>query len=173
MKLAKIMLPVDFSEQGEAATQQAALLARRFGAEITLLHVKPILVPTFTSTREFSGPIDTGWITALEAQGRRDLDTYRQADLEGIAVRKVVVTGDPATSIVEFAHREEPGLIVMPTHGYGPFRRFLLGSVTAKVLAEDLTADVEADRQGHVCSRSSNGRGGAVLGAGLRLGISG
>jgi len=23
---------------------------------------------------------------------------------------------------------------VMPTHGYGPFRRFILGSVTAKVL---------------------------------------
>jgi nucleotide-binding universal stress UspA family protein len=26
------------------------------------------------------------------------------------------------------------GLIVMPTHGYGPFRRFILGSNTAKVL---------------------------------------
>jgi len=25
-------------------------------------------------------------------------------------------------------------LIAMPTHGYGPFRRALLGSVTAKVL---------------------------------------
>src|SRR5262249_40350522 len=25
-------------------------------------------------------------------------------------------------------------LIMLPTHGYGPFRRFLLGSVTAKVL---------------------------------------
>jgi nucleotide-binding universal stress UspA family protein len=44
------------------------------------------------------------------------------------------VTGDPAASIVEFAHREKPDLIVMPTHGYGPFRRFLLGSVAAKVL---------------------------------------
>ena len=26
------------------------------------------------------------------------------------------------------------GLIAMPTHGYGPFRRFILGSNTAKVL---------------------------------------
>ena len=30
--------------------------------------------------------------------------------------------------------REQMDLIVMPTHGYGPFRRFILGSVTAKVL---------------------------------------
>ena len=39
-----------------------------------------------------------------------------------------------AGSIVELAHSEKAGLIVMPTHGYGRFRRFILGSVTAKVL---------------------------------------
>jgi hypothetical protein len=36
--------------------------------------------------------------------------------------------------IVEFAHNNNITLIAMPTHGYGLFRRFLLGSVTAKVL---------------------------------------
>jgi nucleotide-binding universal stress UspA family protein len=35
---------------------------------------------------------------------------------------------------VDLAHSEKADLIVMPTHGYGPFRRFILGSVTAKVL---------------------------------------
>jgi nucleotide-binding universal stress UspA family protein len=35
---------------------------------------------------------------------------------------------------VEFAHNEHFDLIVMPTHGYGAFRRFILGSNTAKVL---------------------------------------
>jgi nucleotide-binding universal stress UspA family protein len=35
---------------------------------------------------------------------------------------------------VRYAREAECELIVMPTHGYGPFRRFLLGSVTAKVL---------------------------------------
>jgi nucleotide-binding universal stress UspA family protein len=134
MKLSKILLPVDFSEQGDGAAQQAGALARHFSAELILLHVNPILVPTLTSPSEFSGPIDTGWITALEAQARRDLDTYHAADFTGAKVTKTVVTGDPAASIVEFAHRERPDLIVMPTHGYGPFRRFLLGSVVAKVL---------------------------------------
>ena len=35
---------------------------------------------------------------------------------------------------MEFAHDRQINLIIMPTHGYGMFRRFLLGSVTAKVL---------------------------------------
>jgi nucleotide-binding universal stress UspA family protein len=31
---------------------------------------------------------------------------------------------------------ENASLIILPTHGYGPFRRFLLGSATAKVLRD-------------------------------------
>jgi nucleotide-binding universal stress UspA family protein len=139
MKLSKILLPADFSEQGAGASHQAGALARHFGAELVLLHVNPILVPALISPRDFSGAIDTGWVTALEAQARRELDAYHPAELAGVNVRKIVVTGDPAASIVDVAHIERPGLIVMPTHGYGPFRRFLLGSVTAKVLH-----DVEA-----------------------------
>jgi nucleotide-binding universal stress UspA family protein len=46
----------------------------------------------------------------------------------------VVLTGDPAGEIVSFAHSERASLIVIPTHGYGPFRRFILGSVAAKIL---------------------------------------
>jgi nucleotide-binding universal stress UspA family protein len=141
MKLTKILLPVDFSKQGDGAAQQAAALARHFNAGLILLHVNPIQVPALTLPREFSGPIDTGWITALEGRGREELDSFHQADLAGIDVRKIVVTGDPAASIVEFAHGERPDLIVMPTHGYGPFRRFLLGSVAAKVL-HDVDAPV-------------------------------
>jgi nucleotide-binding universal stress UspA family protein len=45
-----------------------------------------------------------------------------------------VLAGDPAAAIVTYAGENEGRVIVMPTHGYGPFRRFLLGSVTAKVL---------------------------------------
>ena len=134
MKLSKILVPVDFSQQAAGAVQHAAALARHFGAELTLLHVNPILVPAVTAPLEFSGPIDTGWITELEVQARKKLETFHSAELGLLNVRRAVVTGDPAGRIVEFADREKPELIVMPTHGYGPFRRFLLGSITAKVL---------------------------------------
>src|SRR5215470_72419 len=42
--------------------------------------------------------------------------------------------GDPAQQIVDFAHSGKFDLIMMPTHGYGRFRRFIIGSVVAKVL---------------------------------------
>jgi nucleotide-binding universal stress UspA family protein len=46
----------------------------------------------------------------------------------------MLLEGDPAAAIVELAHNEGMNQIIMPTHGYGRFRRFILGSVTAKVL---------------------------------------
>jgi nucleotide-binding universal stress UspA family protein len=45
----------------------------------------------------------------------------------------VLVKGDPAQAIVQAAEVEKADLIMMPSHGY-TFNRFLLGSVTAKVL---------------------------------------
>ena len=134
LKLSKILLPVDFSEQGAAAARYAGALTQHFRAGLTLLHVNPLIIPAIEIPREFSGPVDLGWVTALESRRRAELETFAEAEFRGVQVERVVVTGDPARKIVEYAHREESDLIVMPTHGYGPFRRFLLGSVTAKVL---------------------------------------
>jgi nucleotide-binding universal stress UspA family protein len=49
-------------------------------------------------------------------------------------LQTMTVEGDPAREICRLAKRLEVDLVVMPTHGHGPFRRFLLGSVTGKVL---------------------------------------
>jgi nucleotide-binding universal stress UspA family protein len=54
--------------------------------------------------------------------------------LDGLMVKRLVLKGNPAHEIVRIAGDEKIDLIVMPTHGYGPLERFLLGSVTVKVL---------------------------------------
>src|SRR5208282_3207653 len=59
---------------------------------------------------------------------------FAEAELPKVNVKCVVETGDPGTVIAEYAEDEKLDLIAMPTHGYGAFRRALLGSVTAKVL---------------------------------------
>jgi len=130
--LSKILLPVDFSERSVGAAHYANLLAARFHSDLTVLHVQ--------TPPQMEAALDTGGSMLAElyrnrsAQVSGDLDRFVAAHLAGFNVQCVVLEGDPAARIVEFAHDSAAGLIVMPTHGYGPFRRFLLGSNTAKVL---------------------------------------
>jgi nucleotide-binding universal stress UspA family protein len=44
------------------------------------------------------------------------------------------MVGDPAREIAGFIAGHKVDLVMMPTHGYGPFRQLLLGSVTSKIL---------------------------------------
>jgi len=133
LSLSRILLPVDFSERSVGAAHYAASLACHFGCELVLLHV---LVPP---QYEF-GAVDIAGSMLAElcrdrvVQANDDLERFLASELAGLRVRRVVLEGDPSGSIVDFAHNEHCDLIVMPTHGYGPFRRFILGSNTAKVL---------------------------------------
>jgi len=131
--LPSILLPVDFSERSIGAARCAKALAAHFGSQVTLLHV---LAP---ATLDVGLEVSSGVMVAELLRGRaeqatRDLDEFAAAEWKGLDVHRVLVEGDPATRIVEYAHQQASALIVMPTHGYGPFRRFILGSNTAKVL---------------------------------------
>ena len=131
--LAKILLPVDFSELClEAARRAVPTLSKQFNSEVTVLHVLP-------SYSEFGGSemgisFSGDMVTGMKDQARQRLDSFLSEELRDVSVKRVLVEGDPARKIVEYAHAENVGLIMMPTHGYGPFRRLLLGSVTSKVL---------------------------------------
>lgn len=131
--LAKILVPVDFSARSAGAAHYAEALASRFGSELVLLHVLPPPHYEF-SALEVGGSVLNELFATRSAQVRQELDNFLREELGRLRVRRVILEGDPARKIVEFAHNERVNLIVMPTHGYGPFRRFILGSVTAKVL---------------------------------------
>jgi nucleotide-binding universal stress UspA family protein len=129
----KILFPIDFSERSVSAARYVRTLGCRFRPEITLMHVLP--APAYGVGSLESGPlmVEEAW----EEQQRRaqeDVAEFATRELSPFRVHPTVLEGDPATAIVEKAHSERADLIVMATHGYGPFRRFILGSVTAKVL---------------------------------------
>jgi nucleotide-binding universal stress UspA family protein len=131
--LSKILLPVDFSERSAAAAQHAKALAGRFGSELLLLHV--LTPPQYEfGALEIGGSLLVELYRGRAEQVAAELDAFLAAELAGLNTRRVVLEGDPAGKIVEFAREEGAGLIIMPTHGYGRFRRFILGSNTAKVL---------------------------------------
>ena len=131
--ISKILVPVEFSPRCLGSAQYAEALACHFHSELVLLHVRvPPSLPYSADVTSYSTAIDLN--TELLERAKAQLDDFPLRVPAGVHAERVVMEGDPAASIVEFARDGRFDLLVMPTHGYGPFRRFLLGSVTAKVL---------------------------------------
>lgn len=133
LPLRKVLLPVDFSGRCQGAARYIHALAARFDIEVTLLHVVPPPHYEFSSVEVGGAVLDELFATRTE-QMRKELSTYLSEELQGIQIRRILLEGDPARNIVTYAHENNVDVVMMPTHGYGPFRRFVLGSVTAKVL---------------------------------------
>ena len=134
LEVRRILFPVDFSERCSAAASHVAAVARKFDAKITLLHV-------IRTPRVWYGDLPPEELQALIDIERliRDrqvmLSAYLQQEFRDLPdVERIVDRGEPAHAIAEHARKDRAHLIMMPTHGYGPFRRMLLGSITAKVL---------------------------------------
>lgn len=129
----RILLPMDFSERSIDAAKYAKALAERLPCEIQAIHVIDLRV------YGMYGLVSDDLWTAAPASDvslgiKGQMAGFLARVLEGVSVKQALLYGDPAHEIVKYAHSEKADLIMMPTHGHGPFRRFLLGSVTAKVL---------------------------------------
>jgi nucleotide-binding universal stress UspA family protein len=131
MQLSKIVLPIDFSDRSAGAAHFAKALACRFRSELIITHVFE-LSEVLANVPE--GGMPPNWFEERREQTRRDIEQFQADEFRNMSVRRTLLEGDVARSIVDLAHSEKADLIVMPTHGYGRFRRFILGSVTAKVL---------------------------------------
>jgi nucleotide-binding universal stress UspA family protein len=134
-----ILFPVDFSERCRAVRPFVVSLAQKFNAKITMMHT--LGVPRgFYGGVDASYPIVVDW-DAMKSDSVDHLLRFLSADESiepsqsaGQEMQAVAVIGEPAAEIVNFTLANDVDLIMMPTHGYGPFRTMLLGSVTAKVL---------------------------------------
>jgi nucleotide-binding universal stress UspA family protein len=108
VSITKILVPVVFSRRCAWAAGYAALLAKNFGAQLVFLNVG-------------------------EGNNTNALEEFVAKETGTASHKSVVVDGDPASRIIDFAQEYKADLIVMPTY-QARFRRFLIGSVTAKVL---------------------------------------
>jgi nucleotide-binding universal stress UspA family protein len=131
-----ILFPVDYSEICHAVRAHIKSMAQRLDAKLTLMHVT-----------EVPAGVDLGFPmpSDLDARKQKDLLSLEAFSepftaLKSGSVATVVMVGDPAVAITDFAEEHGVDLIMMPTHGYGPFRSLLLGSLTAKVLHDSACA---------------------------------
>jgi nucleotide-binding universal stress UspA family protein len=132
VKVERILVAVDGSPGGMAATTAGAQLARAFGAEIVLLHVsnEPTVIGSM-GTVEVPGEL----LAVYDEYSEKILeDGARIVESFGIPGETISVPGDAASMILEVAAARRVDVIVMGHRGLSRVERFLLGSVSNKVV---------------------------------------
>jgi nucleotide-binding universal stress UspA family protein len=134
-KIAKILVPTDFSEPSDLALEYARALAEQFGASLHLLHV---LEDPFAAGA-WSGEVYVADAPQLRASlrleaSRRLEGALPPADRARLNVTTQVMAGSPAPAIRDVADDGGFDLIVMGTHGRSGMAHLLLGSVAEKLV---------------------------------------
>jgi nucleotide-binding universal stress UspA family protein len=124
----RILFPTDGGAGAEQALEYALGLADRHDATLVALFVAD-------TRRDSVTLVETGVVDALVAVGEEAVaGVADRAAGRGVAVETVVEQGTPWQTVVDCADREGADLIVMATHGRRGVERYLLGSVTEKVV---------------------------------------
>ena len=133
----KILFPVDYSDPCRAVIPYVKEMVRHFSAELTVVHAYGPEALAY-SELAITDPQLPGEAHVIEEQRLRE---FALEAFPGQHVETVAHLGEPGGVLHEVLQRRGTDLVMLSTHGRGPIRRLLLGSVTAKVL-HDISAAV-------------------------------
>ena len=131
-KIDRIVVPSDFSESANVAIDHAVDLAKKFDAEITLIHV----LETGAYQGIFSPSKKTEYSELEEAQTKLQEDAHKLESESGISIAQEVVRGRIHEEIVRISDENNADLIVMGTHGSSGWEEFFVGSNAFKVVTQ-------------------------------------
>ncbi|SFJ67507.1 universal stress protein [Planctomicrobium piriforme] len=149
IRLAKILVPTDFSEFSKHALKYGCELARKFSAELTVLNVVEDIYPLVADPGlMLSAPVDM--TTELQQASEIGLKTFVPADwAEGITIHHKVLVGTPFVEVVRFAREHQFDLLVITTHGRSGLAHALMGSVAEKIVRKSSCPVLTVRPEGH------------------------
>jgi nucleotide-binding universal stress UspA family protein len=150
LRIANILVPIDFSELSLRAIPVAKKMAQRFGANVHLAHVQEYSYPAM-----MPGPNAPLLVAPL-----KDFEQWREASqrrLEQIAKEyrltgtcRAEIGGAPFDMIDWIADDIAADLIVTATHGRTGFKRALLGSTAERLIQHaPCPVFIVRERRGH------------------------
>lgn len=128
-----ILVPTDFSDTARDALRIARDMAAATQAQLTVAHVVPdVWQQAWVAEAgiEVAG-VQKAWLDGANSRLKALADEEK---LRGVNVSLVALIGTPHTAIVEYAGSHNVDLMVVGTHGHGPIRRFVLGSVAERLI---------------------------------------
>jgi nucleotide-binding universal stress UspA family protein len=128
-----ILSPIDFSDPSHEALNTAADLASKFGSELLLVHVVPML-PRLPSPAVIFNEAEYEQELNKDAVGRLN-DLTDKLAAKGVKARSEVGTAnDAGMEIIRLTESNGVDLIVIATHGMTGWHRLAFGSVAEKVV---------------------------------------
>ncbi|WP_436927683.1 universal stress protein [Halosimplex amylolyticum] len=124
-----VLVPTDGSDAANFAADHGITLAEATDAAMHVVHVVNL---TAVSGEFGSAEV----LNSLEEAGQQAVDDVinRAKDTGLRSVEASVLSGTPARAILDYAEERDIDLIVMGTHGRTGLDRYLLGSVTEKIV---------------------------------------
>ncbi|MBQ9026265.1 MAG: universal stress protein [Methanobrevibacter sp.] len=126
----KILVPTDGSEFAKKAQLHALFLAKVTGAEIIALSVSENNFINGISLNDEVEQLNE----ILKDRCEEDLKQFEDMNEEDVKITPIIKEGSPAKSILDVASEQGVDLIVIGSSGKSGFDRFILGSVSEKVV---------------------------------------
>ncbi len=133
--LNSILALLDGSPPAEEVLPYVTDIAQRLGVSVMLVQVVPTAAMLYLGTEYTAVPIDVD--SMLEQTATEYLRSVATR-LEGDAVRceTVVLKGDPASMISDYAKTAPNSLLALTAHGRSGLARTMLGSVTDRLIRD-------------------------------------
>ena len=132
----KILVLLDGSRAGEAALPYIKAIAEQMKSEVFLLRVVEVVqhIRTIGGLDHFV--YSESQIERMKNEATKYLEKIqRQFSVD--KVHSILRTGDPAQEIIKLSQEKKVNLVAMSSHGKSGIRRWVVGSVSSKVLQAD------------------------------------
>ncbi|ERR1700753_467120 len=137
MGIRRILVPIDYSENCKAALAYAAELAQTFNASLDIVHVwdRPTYITDAVMVQrpgEAHKPIGE----LIRENAQHDMDEFISGLTlpSGVPIQTRLLSGDPASTLLDALKKSEHDLVVLSTHGRTGIAHLLLGSIAEKLV---------------------------------------
>ena len=146
----KILLATDGSDYSKAAVNSVAERPWPEGSEVKIISAMEIPYPPTTETwvmpDSYYSELDRVAREQSEAAVKDAVERIESGKASGLEIITKIISGSAREAILDEAEKWDADLIVLGSHGYSGWQRFLLGSVSHAV-ATHAHCSVEIVRQ--------------------------
>lgn len=130
----RILCPVDLSDLSVRPLAYAGAVAKWYDAALSVLHIVPTFDPVEVQASAIGAPVHFAYPVPREQVLDELARAVEAAGIPPLDVTYLAEAGDASATIVDRSVEMAADLLVMGTHGRSGFNRWVLGSVTEKVL---------------------------------------